>query len=113
MKMITHPETTQPAGQPPVPAQTPWPSDAQRAYLNFFVLALRSSLLELRASLDNRARMLEILDGLDLLVENLRKYFRMVAPGRNQRKAALPPPPDAEQLRLGTRNPAAPPRGLS
>jgi hypothetical protein len=76
--------------------------DSELAYLKFFALALQGSLNELRCSAANKVLLFEILDGLDLLTENLRKRFGFPSPPPNHPIAILRPTPGSQQLRLQT-----------
>ena len=82
---------------------TPGPRSSENlAYLKFFALALQSSLNEVRSGITNRVLVLEVLDGLDLLTENLRKRFGFPCPPPNHAIASLRPEPRSQQLRLET-----------
>ena len=50
-------------------------SESDLAYLRFIFLALQSSIKEARDSLANRALVLDVFNGIDLLIENAARRF--------------------------------------
>ena len=98
--------STTPAAQAstlkPFRSQPKYEADPELAYLKFFALALQSSLNELRCSAANKVLLFEVLDGLDLLTDNLRKRFGFLTPPPNHPIAALRPNAPSQQLRLQT-----------
>jgi hypothetical protein len=84
-------------------------SQSDLAYLRFFLLALHSSMKEVRHSVANRALVMDVCVGIDLLIENAgRRFgFPLLPPGHQ----VIPPGPRqhlVNQLTLEATPPAAP-----
>jgi hypothetical protein len=84
-------------------------SQSDLAYLRFFLLALHSSMKEVRHSVANRALVIDVCVGIDLLIENAgRRFgFPQLSPGHQ----VIPPAPRQHlinQLTLEATPPAAP-----
>jgi hypothetical protein len=76
-------------------------SESDLAYLRFIFLALQSSIKEARYSFPNRALVLDVFNGIDLLIENAgRRFgFPLFSPGHRV-VAPATPKPLANQLSL-------------
>jgi hypothetical protein len=76
-------------------------SESDLAYLRFIFVALHSSIKEARYSLANRVLVLDVFNGIDLLIENAgRRFgFPLLSPG-HQVVASAPPKPLPYQLSL-------------
>jgi hypothetical protein len=83
-------------------------SESDLAYLRFIFLALQTSIKEVRYLFANRALVLDVFNGIDLLIENAgRRFgFPLLSPG--QVVAPAPPKTLAYQLSLEATPPAAP-----
>jgi hypothetical protein len=84
-------------------------SQSDLAYLRFFLLALHSSMKEVRHSVANRALVIDVCVGIDLLIENAgRRFgFPLLSPG-HQVIPAAPRQHLINQLTLEATPPAAP-----
>ena len=84
-------------------------SESDLAYLRFIFLALQSSIKEARYSFANRTLVLDVFNGIDLLIENAARRFSFpLLPPRCQAVASAPPNPLPYQLTLEATPPAAP-----
>ena len=84
-------------------------SESDLAYLRFIFLALQSSIKEARYSFANRTLVLDVFNGIDLLIENAARRFAFpLLPPTRQVVAPAPPNPLPYQLTLEATRPVAP-----
>jgi hypothetical protein len=84
-------------------------SESDLAYLRFIFLALQSSIKEVRYSFANRALVLDVFNGIDLLIENAGRRFGFPLLSQGHRVVEPAPPKRlAYQLSLEATPPAAP-----
>jgi len=96
-------------------------SQSDQAYLRFILLALHNSLKEARRCLENTTLVLEVLSGMDLLIENAERRFGLPpSSARDQAMRSAPREEMATQLRLeavplcpGSSSPASTESGAS